>query len=81
MTVLESTERTMQLRILVSAGDASKTWGLRCRVREALLAFVQNEYANCLPHLRGSFNNLSPRAEKIDRTSLNSLADHDSKYL
>jgi small-conductance mechanosensitive channel len=55
LQVTDSTERAMQLRALVSAGDSSRTWDLRCRVREALISFIQAGYADCLPRLRGSW--------------------------
>jgi len=70
LQVTETTERAMQLRILVSASDASKTWDLRCRVREALLAFIQNAYADYLPRLRGSFENVGIRADQLAKTEL-----------
>lgn len=50
--VVEANERAMQLRVLVSAGDAGKTWDLRCRVREGLIDFVQREYPAFLPRVR-----------------------------
>jgi len=65
LQVTETTDKAMQLRILVSGSDASKTWDLRCRVREALLAFIQNDYADYLPRLRGSLENIGVRAAKI----------------
>ena len=42
----------MQLRVLVSAADASKAWDLRCRVRESLVAYLQREWPQYLPRLR-----------------------------
>ena len=54
LQVTESSERAMQLRILVSAGDAGKAWDLRCQVREGLVHFIQQNYAGCLPQLRAS---------------------------
>ncbi|KRB84729.1 mechanosensitive ion channel protein MscS [Noviherbaspirillum sp. Root189] len=50
--VVEAGERAMQVRILVSAGDAGRCWDLRCRVREALVDFVQREYPEYLPRMR-----------------------------
>lgn len=50
--VIEASERAMQLRILVSAGDAGRAWDLRCRMREGLVDFVQREYPEYLPRLR-----------------------------
>lgn len=50
--VVDANERAMQLRVLVSAGDAGKAWELRCRVREGLIDFIQKGYPECLPRLR-----------------------------
>lgn len=50
--VTDTTERTLQLRILVSASDAGKAFDLRCRVREAMLAFIAREYPDSLPQVR-----------------------------
>ena len=51
--VLETTERAMQVRILVSASDAGRTFDLRCKMREGLLDFIQRQYPECLPRIRG----------------------------
>jgi small-conductance mechanosensitive channel len=51
--VLETNERAMQVRILVSASDAGRTFDLRCKMREGLLDFIQREYPECLPRVRG----------------------------
>lgn len=58
--VVETSERAIQLRALVSAADAAKTWDLRCRVREALVDFLQREYPDSLPRLRAELD----RADK-----------------
>lgn len=50
--VTDANERAMQVRVLVSASDAGRTFDLRCKMREGLLDFVQREYADCLPRLR-----------------------------
>lgn len=52
LQVTEARERAMQLRALVSAADAGRLWDLRCRVREALVAFVQHEFPEYLPRVR-----------------------------
>jgi small-conductance mechanosensitive channel len=51
LQVSDSTERTLQLRGLVSANNASDAWDLRCEVREALLSFVQR-HPESLPRVR-----------------------------
>ena len=50
--VTEATERTMALRALVSAADASLLWTLRCSVREKLIDFIRREYPGSLPRFR-----------------------------
>jgi small-conductance mechanosensitive channel len=58
--VTEADERAVQIRALVSAGDASKAWDLRCRVREALIDFLQREHPEALPRIRAEID----RADK-----------------
>ena len=48
----EASERAMQLRVLVSAADATRQWDLRCRVREALIDYIQRDYPEYLPRIR-----------------------------
>lgn len=50
--VTEANERAVQIRALVSAADAAKAWDLRCRVREALIDYLQRECPDALPRLR-----------------------------
>jgi small-conductance mechanosensitive channel len=52
LQVTDVKERTMELRALVSAVDASTAFDLRCEVREKLVAFVQQNYPECLPKTR-----------------------------
>jgi small-conductance mechanosensitive channel len=52
LQVTDSTERTMQLRAIMSAPDASTAWDLRCEVREKLVAFIKKKYPDALPKLR-----------------------------
>ena len=49
--VSELTERTVVLRVTVSADDAEKLWELRCLVRERMLTFLQQDPAR-LPRWR-----------------------------
>jgi small-conductance mechanosensitive channel len=50
--VVESGEKAMQVRILVSSWDAGRCWDLRCRVREDLIHFIQRDYPEFLPRQR-----------------------------
>lgn len=58
--VVEATERGMQVRVLVTSINSSLNWDLRCKVREALIDFMQREYPQHLPKLRTE--NGSPEA-------------------
>jgi hypothetical protein len=37
------------VRVLMSAGNSGKAFDLRCKMREALLAFIAREYPEALP--------------------------------
>ena len=52
LQVVEAGEKSMQLRVLVTSADASLNWALRCKVREALVDFMQCEYPQHLPLMR-----------------------------
>ncbi len=50
--VTDTSPQGVELRALISAADASKSWDLRCEVREKLIAFLQEKYPDCLPKVR-----------------------------
>jgi small-conductance mechanosensitive channel len=50
--VTDATERTVELRALMSAADASAAWDLRCLVREKLLRYIRETFPDALPHSR-----------------------------
>jgi small-conductance mechanosensitive channel len=52
LQVTDTSEKTITLRALVSARNASDAWSLRCFVREKLISFLQEEYPDSLPRLR-----------------------------
>jgi len=64
LVVTNVTERTMELRALMSAADASLAWNLRCEVREKLIEFVKREYPQALPKVRAELNQLDIPNEK-----------------
>lgn len=63
LQVVDSNDRALQLRALVSARTSPEAWDLRCEVREKLILFLQQEYPGALP---------KQRAELVD------LAEHRS---
>ncbi|PRZ00106.1 mechanosensitive ion channel family protein [Marinilabilia salmonicolor] len=52
LQVTNCTEKTMELRALVSASNSPRAWDLRVRLREELIAFLQREYPQYLPKAR-----------------------------
>ncbi len=57
LQVTNANEKSVELRALMSAKDASTAWNLRCEVREKLLDFIQSKYPDALPRLRAEFHN------------------------
>jgi hypothetical protein len=52
LQVTDATEKTMQLRALMSASDGSRLWDLRCYVREGMIRYLQLKHPESLPTLR-----------------------------
>ncbi len=52
LQVTNATEKTVELRALMSAADSPTAWNLRCEVREKLLEFLQQRFPECLPRIR-----------------------------
>jgi small-conductance mechanosensitive channel len=52
LQVTNTSERTVELRALASAADASKAWNLRCAIREELLNYLQEKFPGSLPRAR-----------------------------
>lgn len=50
--VTDFKEFTMEVRVLISARNASRAFDLRCEMREKLIAFLQAEHPEALPRLR-----------------------------
>lgn len=59
LQVTNTSERTVELRALMSAEDASLAWNLRCHVREKLVEFVRDKYPHALPRLRAELDRQS----------------------
>ncbi|HQW08257.1 MAG TPA: mechanosensitive ion channel [Steroidobacteraceae bacterium] len=52
LVVSDASERTMQLRVLATAKDASTEWDLRCDIREKFIAFIRDRHPESLPQVR-----------------------------
>jgi small-conductance mechanosensitive channel len=53
LQVSDTSEKCMQLRVLATSADSSRSWDLRCEIREKLLAYIHRTYPGALPRLRG----------------------------
>ncbi len=60
LQVTEASERTMQIRVLATSADSSKSWDLRCNIREKLIAYLQRQHPQCLPKLRTDLGSAPP---------------------
>ncbi|HWA91425.1 MAG TPA: mechanosensitive ion channel domain-containing protein [Rhizomicrobium sp.] len=67
LQVTDTTERTIEVRALVSAANSPSAWDLRCEVREKLLAFIQAELPFALPRRR---NETLPSQPELVRDAL-----------
>ena len=66
LQVTDFKQSSMELRCLMSARSASQTFDLRCEVREKLIAFLQKEHPEALPHSRQiSLKGADPGADEI----------------
>ena len=63
LQVTNAGERTIELRALMSAADASTVWNLRCEVREKLLAFIRENHPDYLPRVRAELE----RVVKVEK--------------
>ncbi len=52
LEVTNATERTVELRALMSAADSGAVWNLRCYIRENLIRYLQEQYPESLPRVR-----------------------------
>ncbi len=58
MQVTDFKQDTMEIRMLVSAGNAGRAFDLRCEVREKMIAWLQAEHPTGLPRRRAEISSL-----------------------
>lgn len=59
LVVFDATDKTVQLRAIMSADDASHAFDLRCHIREGLITFLQKNFPTSFPTVRFSSTNQS----------------------
>ncbi|MEN8202839.1 MAG: mechanosensitive ion channel domain-containing protein [Bacteroidota bacterium] len=57
LQVTDATEKTVEVRALMSSPDSSAAWDLRVNVREQLIRFLQQNYPESLPKSRVELSN------------------------
>jgi small-conductance mechanosensitive channel len=53
LQVSDATDKAIQLRVLATSSDSSRSWDLRCEIREKFIAYIQRNHAGGLPRYRG----------------------------
>ena len=56
LQVTDTTDRSVQLRVLATASDSGKAWDMRCDIREQLISFLQKNYPAALPKVRAEMH-------------------------
>jgi len=69
LQVTDSTEKTMEIRALMSSADSPSAWDLRVNVREKLIDFLQKNYPESLPKSRIDIAQHMDNADSIYRES------------
>ena len=62
LQVTDANERAMQLRVLATSEDSSKSWDLRCQIREKFITFVRESYPKSLPLMRTQVDGIDAAA-------------------
>ncbi len=62
LQVVETSERAIQVRCIVTTPDSGRGWDLRCKVREGLVDLIQREYPQFLPRLRTEIDRMGSEA-------------------
>ena len=69
--VTNASEKTIEVRVLLSANSSGNAFDLRCDVREGLIKFVTANYPGCLPVTRTAFENAGAPGDNV--LSVNSV--------
>ncbi|MBD1551682.1 mechanosensitive ion channel family protein [Pseudomonas typographi] len=67
LQVTDTSEKSMQLRVLLSSADSSRNWDARCHMRERLITWINREFPECLPQLRAEMSTRVNRPDVHER--------------
>jgi len=70
MQVTDTTQNTVEVRLVVSAENSAKAFNLRCYIRENIVTFIQDNFPESLPKTRAIIEtknqaDLLPPANKL----------------
>lgn len=68
LQVTETTENSIQIRVLVSSSDSGKNFDLRCYVREKMVNFIACNYPEGLPKLRATLS--EEQQERVETSTV-----------
>jgi hypothetical protein len=83
--VVDTSERSMQLRVLVSSASSGQNWNLRCALREGLIDFILREHPHALPRLRAELQSgqgpdaEQPAMQPVGERRVGDGPDHDGQ--
>jgi small-conductance mechanosensitive channel len=69
LQVTNASERTIEVRALMSAASSGNAFDLRCDIREGLITFIQQHYPECLPVTRAVLEQPAPGANPHANTN------------
>jgi small-conductance mechanosensitive channel len=75
LQVTNSTDRSMELRCVMSSADSGMNFDLRCHVRESLIAYIQKNYPESLPRVRTELGQVGSAREQANEPLLRHAAD------
>jgi phosphodiesterase/alkaline phosphatase D-like protein len=74
----DTDQRTMQVRLLVSAANSGDLFDLRCAVRERMIDFIARRFPQALPHLRADVSRPAAQDIRMPRAPAASASETSS---
>jgi small-conductance mechanosensitive channel len=62
LQVTDTTDRAVQIRVLMTTANSGNGWDMRCDVREHLIGFLQRNFPGSLPKVRAEMQDLQTKA-------------------
>lgn len=63
--VTDTDEKTMTIRLLMTAKNSPTAWDLRCYIREQMITFIQTHYREYLPKVRAQMSDPSKTPPEV----------------